>query len=72
VLKDVPDNVIVGGNPAAILKSLDRNFHIKTRAEWLASPDDLASEFDKIDRQLMKGNTWAGWFRSILFPGKKD
>ena len=72
VLKDVPANVVVGGNPASVLKNLDPDRPVKTRADWLAHPDVLAAEFDEIDRHLMEGNTWLGWFRSLLFPGKTD
>jgi acetyltransferase-like isoleucine patch superfamily enzyme len=72
VLKDVAPNVIVGGNPASVLKTLDPERRMKTRADWLAHPDVLATEFDEIDRHLMKGNTWLGWLRSLLWPGKQD
>jgi len=72
VLKDVAPNVIVGGNPASVLKNLDPERPMKTRADWLAHPDVLASEFDEIDRNLMEENTWIGWLRSLLFPGKTD
>ena len=72
VLKDVAPNVIVGGNPASVLKSLDPECIMKTRADWLAHPDVLAAEFDEIDRHLMEGNTWFGWFRSLLWPGNQD
>lgn len=72
VLKDVAPNVIIGGNPASTVKVLDPERRMKTRADWLAHPDVLASEFDEIDRHLMEGNTWLGWFRSLICPGKKD
>jgi acetyltransferase-like isoleucine patch superfamily enzyme len=72
VLKDIPANVVVGGNPASVVKNLDPERQRKTRADWLAHPDLLASEFDAIDRQLLQGNTWLGWFRSRLWPGRKD
>ncbi|HON23188.1 MAG TPA: acyltransferase [Syntrophales bacterium] len=72
VLRDIPANVIAGGNPATVLKTLDRERHMKTRADWLARPDRLAAEFDAIDRHLMKGNTWSGWFRSLVWPGRQD
>jgi hypothetical protein len=28
----------------------------------------LAAQFDLIDRHFMKGNTWAGWIRSLILP----
>ena len=72
VLKDVPANVVVGGNPATIVKELDPEQKIKTRAEWFSRPEVLAAEFDAIDRHLLQGNTWLGWLRSMIFPGRSD
>jgi carbonic anhydrase/acetyltransferase-like protein (isoleucine patch superfamily) len=72
VVKDVPSNVIVAGNPADVVKELDKDRHIKTRAEWFADPKHLAEQFDIIDRNLLKRNTWLGWMRSVLFPRKGD
>ena len=68
VLKDVPANVVVGGNPAVIVKNLDPEHPMKTRADWYADPEALAGQFDEIDRRLMKNNTWLGWLRAALFP----
>jgi len=72
VRKDIPANVIAGGNPAMVLKELDRERPMKTRAEWFAQPECLAAEFDVIDRHLLQGNTWGGWLRSLMRPGPKD
>ncbi len=72
VLKDVPANVVVGGNPAVIVKELDPEHPMKTRADWYADPKALAGQFDEIDRNLMKNNTWLGWLRAALFPRQGD
>jgi acetyltransferase-like isoleucine patch superfamily enzyme len=72
VLKDIPANVIVGGNPAVVVKALDHERAMRTRADWYADPKRLAMEFDAIDRHLMKNNTWTGWFRATLFPRQGD
>lgn len=72
VLKDVPANVIVGGNPADVVKTLDPGKPMRTRADWYADPQKLAEQFDAIDRQLMKNNTWLGWLRATLFPRQGD
>jgi acetyltransferase-like isoleucine patch superfamily enzyme len=72
VLKDVPANVVVGGNPAVIVKNLDPEHPMKTRADWYADPKALAGQFDEIDRRLMKNNTWLGWLRAALFPRQGD
>jgi acetyltransferase-like isoleucine patch superfamily enzyme len=68
VVRDIPANAVAAGNPAAVLKYLDPGRPIKTRGEWLADPGVLAAQFDLIDRHFMKGNTWAGWIRSLILP----
>jgi len=72
VVKDIPANAIAAGNPATVIKYLDPDKPIRTRMEWLANPAKLAEEFEEIDRDMMKGNTMIGWFRSLLFPRKGD
>jgi acetyltransferase-like isoleucine patch superfamily enzyme len=72
VVKDIPANAIAVGNPATVIKYLDPDKPLKTRTDWLSNPAKLASDFEIIDRALMKGNSLAGWFRSLLFPRKGD
>jgi len=72
VVRDIPANVVAAGNPAPVLKELGPGRPVKTRADWLANPGELAAQFDLIDRHLMKGNTWAGWLRSIVQPRRGD
>lgn len=68
VASDIPANAIAVGNPARVLKYLDSDAQMKTRAQWLSNPGKLAREFDKMDREQLKGNSISGWIRSILFP----
>ncbi len=72
VLRDVPPNVIVGGNPARVIKELDPQRTIRTRADWYADPEKLMLDFDAIDRHYMEQNSWAGWIRAVLFPRQGD
>jgi serine acetyltransferase len=72
VVKEIPDNVIAGGNPASVLKSLEKGRAVRTRAEWLADPKTLADQFEAIDRHLMRNNTWLDWIRSLVRPRKAD
>jgi acetyltransferase-like isoleucine patch superfamily enzyme len=72
VVKNIPANAIAAGNPATVIKYLDPNKSIKTRTQWLSNPAKLAGDFEILDRTLMKGNTLAGWFRSLLFPRRGD
>ncbi len=72
VVKDIPENTIAAGNPAAVLKTLDPGRPIRTRRDWLGDPDSLASQFDLLDRHFMRGNTWLGWVRSLILPRQGD
>ena len=72
VTKDIPSDVIAAGNPAIVIKKLDKTRRIKTRAEWFSDPEDLARRFREIDREKLGGNTIFGWLRSLLFPRKGD
>ena len=72
VTKDIPSDVIAAGNPAAVVKKLDKRRRMTTRADWFADPDDLARRFQEIDWERMGGNTTVGWLRSLFFPKKGD
>ena len=72
VVKNIPANAIAAGNPATVIKYLDPDKPLKTRTQWLSDPAKLARDFEIIDRAMMKGNTLAGWFRSLLFPRRGD
>jgi serine acetyltransferase len=72
VSRDIPENVIAAGNPAVVVRSLDADKPMKTRADWLADPKTLALQFEEIDRGVMKNNTWLGWLRSLFFPRRGD
>jgi len=72
VVDDIPPNAVAAGNPAAVLKFLDVDRPIRTRADWMANPVSLAAQFEEIDRHFMQGNTWMGWIRSLIFPKKGD
>lgn len=72
VVRDIPANVVAAGNPAAVMKALEPGRHVKTRAEWLANPGELAAQFDLIDRHLMERNTWTGWVRVLIQPRRGD
>jgi acetyltransferase-like isoleucine patch superfamily enzyme len=72
VVRDIPANAVAAGNPAAVVKYLDPDKPVKTRADWLADPGALAAQFEQIDRHFMKDNTWLGWLRSLILPRKGD
>ena len=72
VVRDVPPNVVVAGNPAAVVKELDPDRPVVTRGDWMADPAGLAARFAAIDRERMKNNTWLGWLRSLIHPVEGD
>ncbi len=70
VVKDVPANVVVGGNPAKIIKELDPDINGLTRMELFKDPSGLEDLYDHIDQYSLKKNSLLGFFKSILFRNK--
>lgn len=71
VRRDVPENVIVAGNPARVIRELDPDKSFTPRANWFQNPKALARDFEQLDREQLMGNTFSHWLRYILSP-KKD
>ena len=67
VLKDVPDNVVVGGNPAKIIKELDPSIEGLTRIELFKDPLGLEDLYDQIDLYTLKNNSFLGYLKSVFF-----
>ena len=63
---------IAAGNPAKVIKELDPNEKITPRSQWYSNPDKLFTYFDMIDKDTLRNNTYLGWIRSIVKPGKND
>ena len=72
VVRDIPANAVAAGKPAVVVKHLDPDRPVRTRADWLADPGALAAQFDAIDRHLMRNNTWTDWIRSLIRPRRGD
>jgi acetyltransferase-like isoleucine patch superfamily enzyme len=72
VVNSVPPNAIAAGNPARVVKSLDPEEQITTRAQWYLDPNGLFEQIDQWDRDILRGNTILGWLRSLLFPVKGE
>lgn len=66
VTRDVPANVIVAGNPARVVKELDANATFYTRTEFFANPQAFAKFFDQVDRDVLKGNSFWRWLKSLI------
>lgn len=71
VVHDIPPNCIAAGNPAAVVKNLDPEEPIRTRAHWF-SLKDLEKSHDQMDKNNLKNNNLFGWIRSLLFPAAGD
>ena len=71
VVKDVPDNVVVGGNPANIIKELDSTIDGLTRIKLFEDPDGLRDLYDQIDIYTLKNNTLSEYFKSKFYRSKK-
>jgi acetyltransferase-like isoleucine patch superfamily enzyme len=72
VASDVPENVIVGGNPAKIIKSLDPEREIKTREALLHDAEAVELEMIRVERYMLHQNTLLGWLKSLIKPGPND
>jgi len=71
VTRSLPANVIAAGNPAREIKPLESAE--RTTREALFTMDQTYDQFaDVWIRDRLKANTWLGWLRSFLFPGKSD
>ena len=72
VASDVPANVIVAGIPATVVKELDPEREFTTRENYFANPAELERFFDAINREVLAGNGFFNWLRSIFFPSAHD
>jgi NDP-sugar pyrophosphorylase family protein len=72
VTKDIQANVIAAGNPAKVIRKLNADEPMKTRAAWFADPAKLEADIMGIDRDMLSGNTMLGWLRSLTFPIQGD
>ena len=72
VTKDVPDNVIVAGNPATVVKQLDPDRAIKSRTELYTQQGDYDQCWADLEKLVHGGNTIMGWLRAKWRPTRED
>lgn len=72
VVKDVPANVVVGGNPAKVIKALNPKRRMLKRDTLFACGDFYWENQSELDRYVMSGNTWWGWLKSVFAPTRND
>ena len=71
VVKDVESNVIVGGNPAKVIKELDPSKESFTRIDLFKNPQSLEDLYDKLDRLDLEKNSFLTWVRSLFFRNQR-
>jgi acetyltransferase-like isoleucine patch superfamily enzyme len=72
VVSDIPANCMAAGNPAKVLKRLDPQEKITTRAKVFENPEKLAQDVLNFDRRLLADNTVFKWLRVLFFPRRGD
>ncbi len=72
VASDIPANSIAAGNPAKVIKPLDPERELITRASLLEDSAALDEEMDKLERYLLGSNTFLDWLRSVVLPRRGD
>jgi acetyltransferase-like isoleucine patch superfamily enzyme len=68
VTSDIPPNVIAAGNPAKVIKPLDPEREIITRKDRFSDTAAMNDVFETAEKQLLNGNSFAGWIKSLFFP----
>ncbi|MEK9933481.1 MAG: acyltransferase [Luminiphilus sp.] len=71
VTSDVPDNVVVAGNPARVVKTLDPDATRYTRADLYADPDKTAQQFKELDRYVLGKNRLWFWLWTLVYPAAR-
>jgi acetyltransferase-like isoleucine patch superfamily enzyme len=72
VVSNIPANCVAAGNPAKVLKHLDPEEKLTTRAQFFENPDKLAKDVLNLERSLLAGNTLLKWLRVLFFPRRGD
>ncbi len=76
VIEDVPDNCVVGGNPAKIIKKINPRRRMLTRAALFESSQSDVEAYIKnqaeLDKYLLHGNSISKWLKTKLSPSTKD
>jgi acetyltransferase-like isoleucine patch superfamily enzyme len=71
VASDVPDNVIVAGNPARVVKELDPERELVARESLFNGDVSYAESLEAFERWVLTPNTLRDWLRSKLAPTRE-
>lgn len=72
VVKNIPANTVVAGNPARPVRELDPDGPFRTRLDLMGDAQGLADFMDAAYRAELKPNSTPGWLRTKLFPRRGD
>ncbi len=76
VVEDVPDNTVVGGNPAKVIKTINPNKRMITREFLFAQqPHDEAYYLNnqkQLTNYLFHSNSIFHWLKTLFLPSTKD
>ncbi|WKD51613.1 acyltransferase [Microbulbifer spongiae] len=72
VTRDVPANVVVAGNPAKPVKTIDPKRRMITREALFTDAYRQTHNLKELDKMLLQGNSLRGWLRALLFPRRGD
>jgi acetyltransferase-like isoleucine patch superfamily enzyme len=76
VVEDVADNVVVGGNPAKIIKQINPKRHILTREYLFQHDNETLSTYlntqRELDKYLLHGNSLWHWLKTKILPSCND
>ena len=70
VVKNVPKNLVVGGNPAKEIKKLDSTVEGMTRVKLFEDPDALKDLYNQIDKYTLKNNSSLKYIKSKILRNK--
>jgi acetyltransferase-like isoleucine patch superfamily enzyme len=72
VSKDVPENVVVAGNPAKVVKKLDPEEGFTSRESLFFGDDPFWEYSRRLERFAYHSNTFRDWIRTLIRPTKAD
>jgi acetyltransferase-like isoleucine patch superfamily enzyme len=72
VTKDIPANCVAAGNPAKVVKLLNPNRRMLTRAFLFKDGDTYWQRQSEIDAYFTLDNSTAHWLRTLVSPSRED
>jgi len=70
VTSDIPTNAVAAGNPARVIRKLDPDRQIVTRKDRYGDTEKMTTVLETAEKDFLEGNTFLGWIRSLIAPGR--